>query len=147
MGPEREQSYEHWEASRAPERKGDPLWRMTAYRLATYVADRAWPDTRLLLRNRGMFGVADQLYRAAGSVAANLAEGYSRSSGPDRVRYFEYSLGSARECREWYYRSAPILPGERLSDRLGALTRIVQLLMVAIPKERRRAIDRRPPNP
>jgi hypothetical protein len=42
MAPERELGFDEWESMVSPERGGDPLWRMTAYRLASYLADRAW---------------------------------------------------------------------------------------------------------
>ncbi|MFN8404533.1 MAG: four helix bundle protein [Anaerolineales bacterium] len=38
-------------------------------------------------------------YEAVGSVGANISEGYSRSSGKDRARFYEYALGPARESR------------------------------------------------
>ena len=41
---------------------------------------------------------ADQLHRAAGSIARNLAEGAGRT-GKDRQRFYRFAYGSARECR------------------------------------------------
>lgn len=41
---------------------------------------------------------ADQLHRAAGSVVRNLAEGAGRT-GKDRMRFYGYAHGSAREIR------------------------------------------------
>jgi len=49
------------------------------------------------------------LYRAVGSIKANIAEGYSHRSGKDQARFYEYSLGSARESRGWYYDARHIL--------------------------------------
>jgi four helix bundle protein len=54
-----------------------------------------------------MLGLSDQLYEAVGSVSANLAEGYSRGTGKDRARFYEYALGSARESRDWYFKARP----------------------------------------
>ena len=58
-----------------------------------------WKDVTKLMEDRRTLGLSDQLYRALGSISANLAEGYSRGTGKDRERFYEYSLGSARESR------------------------------------------------
>ena len=44
-----------------------------------------------------MFGLTTQLRRAGVSVAANIAEGVSRSSGREQARFFEFSYGSLNE--------------------------------------------------
>jgi four helix bundle protein len=120
----------------------DPLWRMAAYRVATEVLDHATDDTALLLEHGKAKVLADQLYRSAGSIAANIAEGYSRSSGADRVRMMEYALGSARECRVWYRAARRLLPEESVKAQHFRLSRICKLLLVMIPDERKRLIRR-----
>ncbi len=47
---------------------------------------------------RGHFFLADQLNRAAASIAANLAEGNGRFTVADRRNFFGISRGSVREC-------------------------------------------------
>ena len=136
--------FETWVLRVRPDVRSDPLWRMAAYRLALYCIDVAWADVRTLARDRVTEPVAGQLYRALGSIGANLAEGYSRSSGPDRVRMFEYALGSARESIVWYGASAAVLGDATVAARQATLQRIVQLLLVAIPAERKRSIRPRP---
>jgi four helix bundle protein len=84
--------------------------------------------------------LADQLYRALGSISANLAEGYSRVSGRDRARFYEYALGSARESRDWYYKARHVLGQTVTSHRLALLTQIVRLLLTMIPQQRARSI-------
>ena len=123
---------------------GDPLRRMKAYRLALDLLDIAWPDAQVIRRNSTTKPIASQLYRAAGSIGANISEGYSRSSGRDRVRLFEYALGSARECRHWYYASRHVLAPQACESQSTILSRICQLLLVAIPEERHRAIRSSP---
>ena len=74
------------------------------------------------------------------SIAANLAEGYSRSSGKDRARLFEYALGSARESTVWYEAVARVLPAGTLAARSEKLEEIKRILLAVIPRERSRLI-------
>jgi len=135
-----QQTFDQWEAQVADSRTADRLWRMAAYRLATYSLEVGWSDAKALDRARMTRSIATQLYRALGSIVANLAEGYSRGSGPDRVRHFEYALGSAREARAWYLAALPVLDAALIATRVQILDRICQLLLVAIPAERKRQI-------
>jgi four helix bundle protein len=135
-------SFETWQSAASGHRRADPLWRMTAYRRAAYAVEIGWTDVQTLDRARITRAVAAQLYRALGSIAANIAEGYSRSSGPDRARFFEYALGSARESREWYLAAQPVLGSELTDARIETLDHICRLLLAAIPRERKRQIRR-----
>jgi len=128
--------FEDWLASVPPELTDDPLWRMEVWRLALFAGDLAWHDVSTLVRDRRTIGLADQLYRAVGSISANIAEGYSRRSGKDQARFYEYALGSAREARTWYYQARHILPEAVASHRLHLLTRIIRLLLTIIPASR-----------
>ena len=114
----------------------DVLWKVQAYRLAEYLGDLAWDDATALLKDRRTVSVADQLYRAVGSIGANIAEGYSRGSGRDRVRFLEDALGSARESRFWYQRARHVLGTALRDERLDCLARIIRLLLVTIPSQR-----------
>jgi four helix bundle protein len=133
-------SFEDWEAAADDGFRADPLWRMTAYRLAVYMLEAGWEDVKALDRSALTKPIATQLYRALGSIVANIAEGYSRSSGPDRARMFEYSLGSSREGRAWYLAAKPILGAEVVALRTKTLDRICALLLTAIPSERKRQL-------
>ena len=140
-------TYDEWLAG-VPERaRRDPIWRRNDYRLAVYVADVAWPHLQQLAHAPAMQGVADQLNRALGSISANIAEGYSRSSGPDRVRFYEYALGSARECREWYWRARHVLGDATVTQQCETLDSIARLLLTAIPLERQQRLGASPPRP
>jgi len=131
-------SYDEWEKTAPETLRGDSLWKMKAYRLALFVGDLGWHDVTKLMQDKRTLDMADQLYRALGSISANIAEGYSRSTGKDRARFFEYSLGSARESREWYHKGCHVL-GDAVADhRLQLLTEIICLLTVTIPDQRER---------
>jgi four helix bundle protein len=127
---------EEWEQQVPAGLRGDALWKRQDFRLSSYVADTAWADVDALVAHAGTREVAAQLYRSLGSISANIAEGYSRGASGDRVRFFEYALGSAREAREWYRRAQPILGVARVTPRGDLLTSIVRLLLVVIPAER-----------
>lgn len=116
--------------------KGDPLWRMSVYRLALFAADVGWADVSQLVQDRRTVSLADQLNRALGSISANLAEGYSRGTGKDRARFYEYALGSARESRDWYFKSRHVLGDGVASHRIALLTEVIRLLLVIVPRER-----------
>lgn len=132
--------FDRWVTSTADVMRRDPLWRQQAFRLASYALAVAWADARRLAQDPVTPPIAAQLYRAVGSIAANLAEGYSRSSGRDRVRHYEYALGSARESAVWYGAGEPVLGAEARTRRTEILRRIVSLLLVTIPAERARII-------
>ena len=64
---------------------------MRAYRLARELLADSWADAERLRHHRVTETVSSQLYASVGSIAANLGEGYSRRSGRDRARIFEYA--------------------------------------------------------
>ena len=125
-----------WMEAMPQELKNDPLWRMEVYRLSVFAAELAWPDATRLIQDKRTISLADQLYRAVGSVGGNISEGYGRQSGKDQARYYEYALGSAREARNWYYQSRHVLTDLISRHRLQLLTQIIRLLLTIIPSER-----------
>lgn len=139
--------YAEWETSIPAALRADPLWRRQDYRLALYAADLGSHDVRRLMQARASSALADQLCRALGSISANLAEGYSRSSGPDRARFYEYALGSARESRDWYHKTRSVLGTEVSAHRIKVLTSIVRLLAHSIPFERQASVHKHVPLP
>lgn len=129
-------NYETWLKSVPVEVTSDLLWKVEAYRLALFLGDVSWHDATKLTQDRRTIRLSDQLYRATGSIGANLSEGYSRSSGKDRVRFYEYALGSARESRGWYFNARHVL-GENVSNhRMQLTTSVIRLLLTMIPEQR-----------
>jgi four helix bundle protein len=133
-------TYQDW-AKTVPEAiTGDFLWKVEAYRLALFASDLAWSDVTRLMADPRTRGLSDQLYRAVGSVSANIAEGYSRGSHKERAHFYEYSLGSARETRDWYYKGRHVLGEEVAAHRLDLLTQVVRLLLTMVPDQRTYAV-------
>lgn len=129
-------NYNEWLNSVPPEIQGDSLWKMEAYRLALFAADLGWPDVTKLLSGKRTIGLSSQLYEAIGSVSANISEGYSRGTGRDRARFYEYALGSARESLGWYYKGRHVLGDKVVQHRIGLLTQITRLLLKTVPHQR-----------
>jgi four helix bundle protein len=138
------QSFSEWLAMVPETITNDPLWRMKVYRLALFLGDLAWHDVTKLVSDRRTVGLADQLFRAVGSIGANIAEGYSRQSGKDRTRFYEYALGSTRESRHWYYQGRHVLSEKVAEHRINLLAEIARLLLSIIPQERVRNLAEEP---
>jgi four helix bundle protein len=134
-------TYDEWEADAPEDVRADPTWKVEAYRLAVFVAAAAWDDAEALARDPRSLGVVGQLVRSAGSVAANIAEGYGRRSPKERVRYYEFALGSAGECRAWYTTVGPAIQKHVLDGRFANLLSITRLLLTMIRCERDKPAD------
>ena len=133
-------NYQEWMTTVPDEITQDPLWGLEVYRLAMFVADIGWEDVVLLDKNKITRDAADQIHRSLDSISANIAEGYSRSTGKDRARYFEYSLGEAREARDRYFKARRALKQEVVLHRIKLLTQIVKILTAFVPAQRKRGI-------
>lgn len=137
-------TYKQWEDIVPTSITNDVLWKVSVYRYSLFLGDIAWLDVTRLMQDRRTIGLADQLYSAVGSIGANIAEGYSRGTGKDRARFYEYSLGSARESRDWYFKARHILGIERIEHRFTILTEIIKLLLTMVPQQRARKLSEEP---
>jgi four helix bundle protein len=89
---------------------------------------------------RGYFFLADQLNRAALSIAANIAEGNGRFTKPDRRQFFGVARGSVQECvplLELAVRQG-LLPLEAHTRMRDALEEIAKMLSALIKGLERR---------
>jgi len=130
-------NYHDWEKALPLEITSDSLWKMEAYRLGLFLSDICWYDVTKLIKDRRTVRLSDQLYRSTGSIGANIAEGYSRGTGKDRARFYEYALGSARECRDWYYKGRHVLGTDVIKHRIDFVTQIIKLLLKMVPQQRK----------
>ncbi len=122
----------------------DTLWRMEVYRIALFAADVAWRDATKLMQDRRTLELSNQLYSAVGSISSNISEGYSRSSHKDQARFYEYSLGSSRESRNWYFQGRHVLTEAISHHRIQLHTQIIRHLLKIIPAERGYGISEDP---
>jgi four helix bundle protein len=60
--------------------------------VAIYKLTEAFPG-------KEMFGLTDQLRRAANSVCANIAEGFDRFHTKDKIKFYYNARGSISECK------------------------------------------------
>jgi four helix bundle protein len=82
------------------------VWQKShALTMRVYKLTKSFPKEEL-------FGLASQMHRAAVSVAANIAEGFSKKGRPDKARLMNISQGSLEELRYYFI----------LSKDLGYLT-------------------------
>jgi four helix bundle protein len=116
----------------------DPLWKLKAYQIAIRLIDATREDVLQIRRVPLYEPEARQLYRSVGSIAANMSEGYSRSGGADRARFFDYALGSVRESLVWYYSVRTELALSAVADRADRLVDLRRLLLTSIGIERSR---------
>ena len=125
-------TYDEWEKSLPEAVTRDVIFRVQAFRLASFLSDCAERDTRTIGRDPRFARSVTQLIRAAGSVSATIAEGYPRRSARDRIRYYEYALGSTAEAKSWYLSARALLPPDTLAERFALLSSITRLLRTMI---------------
>jgi four helix bundle protein len=118
-----------WE-KRCPEAiTSDVLWKLDAYRAAMFLLHVARDDRQVMQAGRADPELMSQLIRSVGSISANLADGYSRWSRIDRLRFLGYALSSARECIPWYEALRDTLPDDVIDERVVLAARCRSLLL------------------
>lgn len=72
------------------------VWQKShALTLSIYKVTRTFPKEEL-------FGLSAQMRRAAVSVGANIAEGFSKKGKPDKARFMNVAQGSLEEVRYYF---------------------------------------------
>jgi four helix bundle protein len=127
-------SFDDWAKSAGAGVSRDPLWSVQSYRIALYAVECLTFDRRSNSRFAAAPAV-DQLTRALGSIAAHIAEGYSRGSIADRRQFYGYALGSTREAIAWY-NTLHIELGPVVEDRQALLIQIRRLLVTTVRNSR-----------
>jgi four helix bundle protein len=118
--------------------RDDPMWRLPGYRFALFIGDLAQlEDAAHVRRDYRTCGHLAQWLDAVESISANIAEGYGRTSGRDRAKFYEYAESSAREARDWYFKVRHALDPAVALARIELISRIMRVLRTAIIRERR----------
>lgn len=131
-----DEDVEAWARSAPSALRGDVIWTAHVYRFSCFASEYIEADVAVLAKNQVTAKLAAQLYAAVGSIGANFAEGYSRSSAKDRSRIYDYALGSAREARQWVFKARAVLGEERTTYGMELLTKIIRMLITIIKNER-----------
>jgi len=132
-------TYEEWLAQVPDSLKNDPIWKFEAYPKSPFLYDLAWEDTDKLLKDVRGRKLAGQLIDSAGSVSANIDEGFGRGiESGEYIQFLRYALGSARETRSWYYKARRLLAAEAVRHRIALCDEIIALLVVTIKQRRAR---------
>ena len=77
------------------------------------------------------YSLADQIRRAAPSIPANIAEGYSLATRPQFVRCLRIALGSATELRTQLelVQELELCPAQPTADALQECDRLIGLII------------------
>lgn len=132
-------TFEEWKRKVPKRIKAEPEWKFYAYPKALFLYDLVWEDCEKLMRDLRGKAVAQQVIRSAGSISANIEEGYGRGIGTKSYLYFlRVAIGSARETKGWYFRSRRLLSTEVLEHRLALLDEIISLLATEMARHQKR---------
>jgi four helix bundle protein len=132
-------NYEEWMAQVPRPITAEEMWKFYGYRKALFFYDVCWQDCEKLMKHPLGKAVAQQLIRSAGSISANIEEGYGRGlRGKERLYFLRVALGSARESKGWYYRAKSLLSPKVLEHRLSLISEAIALLVTEINRSKGR---------
>jgi four helix bundle protein len=123
---------DEWEATVPAGLKSDAVWRVQAFRLGSYIGAVSVDDAEIVATRPWLLKSAAQLSSAGGSIPANITEGYSRLSPKDRIRFYEYALGSVNEAKSRYVTLSRRFDPALVDSRLEVLTSIARLVLKMI---------------
>ncbi len=137
MSPNKEPSFEEWQRNVPTKIKSGSLWSFGVYPKSSFLYELVWCDCELFKQDVRGRAIVDQIIRSAGSICANIEEGYGRGFGRDYAHFLNYALGSARETQGWYCRAMHLLAPAVLENRLNLIDEVIALLVRAINYQRR----------
>ncbi len=137
------------QGSRVPEgqgpgARGQGFRELIAWQKAHQLALGIFRTTQPLSRDQNW--LVTQLTRAAVSVPANIAEGYSRESTRDYLRYLQIARGSLAETEYFllFIRDAGLLPASVVDDLDTKRTDVGRLLVGLIRSLQRKVASQQP---
>lgn len=110
----------------------DPLDNYPFYVKACALYEAMLDDTEILGADYRGREIARQLVRSAGSIAANIEEGYGRGTPKEFIYFLTVACGSARETKGWYTRATRFLGERTLTERSAQTDQIIALLVSTI---------------
>lgn len=128
-------TYEEWEEQVTSEIKNGPVWKFYGYRKALFLYDLVWTDCEYWQKERRGRAVVEQIVRSAGSISANIEEGFGRGFRRDNARFLKIALGSARETQGWYWRGRKLLPTDVHQHRMALLDKAIALIVTEINRQ------------
>lgn len=122
-------NFEDWQKTVPATIRESPLWKFQVYPKALFLYELVWLDCEKLMKDSRGRAVANQMIDSAGSISANLEEGYGRGFGKEYAYFQRVALGSARETQGWYFRGRRLFSEEVITHRLRLLDEIISLLV------------------
>ena len=110
----------------------DPLTRYPFYVKALEFYDRVMEDTERPIQDERWRVIVRQVTRSAGSISANIEEGYGRGTSQEFAHRLKLARGEAWESRGWYRRSKKFLPADLIATRRQEAGEIIALLTANI---------------
>jgi four helix bundle protein len=110
----------------------EPLMRYPFYVKALEFYDHVIEDTDRRISDERWKVIVRQLVRSAGSISANIEEGYGRGTSQEFAHRLKIARGEANESRGWYRRARRFLPVELIADRRKEVGIIIALLSANI---------------
>ena len=88
--------------------------------LAVYRLTQSFPKSEI-------YGLSSQFRRASVSIAANIAEGFSKQGHKDKIRFLNIAQGSLEECRYYLILAKDLEYGD-ISGLLPQIQEVSKLL-------------------
>jgi four helix bundle protein len=104
------------------------VWRKAhAFVMGVYPFTASFPKHEI-------YGLSQQLRRAAVSIPANIAEGFRRRGKPDKARYTNIAEGSLEECRYYLILAQDLGYGDttNLANTAEEISRLLSAYAAAI---------------
>ena len=93
--------------------------------------------------------ISDQILRSAGSISANISEGFGRKTRADYEHFLIIARGSATETQNWLKKCRDLgyISGELYHLRAGVCLEIIKMLNGLIGSLRKKTTSSLPPSP
>jgi four helix bundle protein len=87
-------------------------------------------DLELLTNGLAAHVIANQVLRSAGSMSANIAEGFGRRTGKEYTHYLIVARGSTTETLDWYLKCKDLrlIDLDAFASRRATLEEILKML-------------------